>query len=432
MKSILHYIWKNKLIPKDFATTPDGEKIEVIQVGEASGTDSNLFCNARIKIGDRIWSGNVILHSKSSDWEPEIRKCGEASYRNVILHVTADNNVDTMRRHGECIPQLVLRLPDVLSDEYREAAEQRSLLPCHKHLSAMNGLKMHSYMSRLLSERIEEKSMYIERIHELCDKKWEQTLFKLMVRNFGFGLQGDTFEEWGKILDMQAMAKHRDNKLQIEAMFFGQAGLLDENTIPQYYRNDALNSDYYKNLLREYRFLSAKFNLRSINGTKWRFGNTTPHIRIARLAALYTDSRITLSNIASCNTNSEMQSLLQSGLQGYWYNHTQFGSTETEGTPPMRASQLDLIIINTIVPILYAYGKHRKDRELCDKAERILHTLRSEDNNIVRRWRQKGVTIECAADSQAIIQLQKAYCNKYNCIACHLAYTYIKEELKLL
>lgn len=430
MSKLIHYIWSNKLFPEEGLYTTKGEEIHVIYVGEKSCGKDNIFQNARIRINGQIWSGNVIIHDKSSDWEKEIQQFGEKAYSNIILHVIGSDNIETLRTHGESISQLCLRFPDKIAKEYDNIERLGETLPCNEAITSMSSLYMHSFMSRLMVERIEEKVRSIRILHEKCNKKWEETLFKLLIRNFGFGLQSNIFEEWAAILNMGALKKHKNNLLQIEAIFFGQAGLLEEETIPSYYRSAALNSKYYKELVREYKFLANKFNLSSIDGKSWNYGNSTPHLRIARLAILFHDEQISISSLASCNTITEIRILLKSRLHGYWHNHIQFGSTETTGNATQHNNQLDLIIINTVVPILYMYGKHRNDITLCEKAENHLHNLQGENNSIIRKWSGMGIKADCAADTQAIIQLQKAYCNKRLCCNCRFAYAYIKKELE--
>lgn len=429
MKTLTEYIWSNSLFPKSGLATTAGEELQIINAGENSHEKENIFRNARIRIGGHIWSGNVVIHDKSSDWEEEMRCDNKEIYENVILHVTGNDDIETMRRHGEYIPQLRLCYPKDIEVQYEKAYCGNCALPCESIFSSMSIIKQHVFMSRLMIERIEEKAERISKLYDNCNKKWEDTLFKLLARNFGFGIQSEIFEEWASVLNMTALGKHRDNLLQIEAIFFGQAGLLHEETIPEYYRKEAQNLDYYKALQREYKFLSNKFALKSINGKSWGGGFGTPHTRIARLATLYHKGNISLSAIKACDTTEELRKLLQAEPEGYWRNHQQFGSTITTGTAPQNNSKLDLLIINTVVPFLYLYGKRRNEISLCEKAENHLHNLHSENNGITRKWAQKGIAMSCAADSQAIIQLQKAYCNKKNCKNCHFAYTYIKEKV---
>lgn len=425
MSTIMHYIWRNRILSREQLHTTEGESIQVIEIGTNEPTDGNIFHNARLKIGTNEWSGNIILHHKSSDWEKEIHKNGADGYKNVILHITESDDIETMLPHGEYIPQLRISYSAHKAREYEAAAKGLEPLPCYKTMANMEKIHLHSNLSRLLIERIEDKSQRIEKLYNECGKRWEETFFKLLARSFGFGVQSTPFEQWAAVLDMQALGKHRDNLLQVEAIFFGQAGLLAEESIPAYYRKEALESSYYKELIREYKFLSQKFGLKSINAKMWN-GNSTPHLRIARLAALYNSAKATLSSIATCETQKELEEILQVTPQGYWWNHLQFGGTTTNGCGPLRTSQLHTIIINTIAPILYTYGKHRNNLVLCNKAEEILHNLGSEHNSIIRKWEEAGIIADCAADSQALLQLRKEYCNKMACCRCRFANAYLR------
>ena len=425
MQGFLNFIWKNGLLSRRGMKTTTGEPIEVEQPGNEE--KCGLFTNARIMIDGCCWSGNVVLHLNSSDWEKEITR-KKSQYENVILHVTLNDNVETLRRNGEAVHQLRLQCPIGIIEEYGKMLNSSFALPCGRIAASLSNIKLHSFLSQLTIERIEEKAERIAALHNLCNKRWDDTLFKLLARSFGFGIQGHLFEKWATLLDMQALAKHRDNIEQVEAIFFGQAGLLNEESIPTYYRSEALASEYYNTLVREYRFLKGKFNLQELDYKEW--GNhATPHIRIARLASLYHREKINIATAAACETIEELHEKLQVQPSWYWQHRTQFGSTVTIGTGDINKKQLDILIINAIIPILYCYGKHRKDIDICNKAEDYLHTIDSESNNITRRWTEQGVAIGCAADSQALIQLNNSYCNKHRCHNCQFAYSYFKNRV---
>ena len=210
---------------------------------------------------------------------------------------------------------------------------------------------------------------------------------------------------------------------------FGQAGLLNEESIPAYYRSEALASEYYTTLVREYKFLKSKFNLQEMGHAGWGYGNSSPHIRIARLAMLFHREKLGTTAIASCKSLEELRNILQSQPSSYWQHHTQFGSTTTSGTSDLGDKQLDVLIINTVIPMLYSYGKQRSDTSLCNKAEDFLYEIRAENNSVVRRWTQQGLCISSAADSQALIQLNNAYCKMHRCAECRFAQTYFKEKI---
>ncbi len=410
-KDILHYIWKYRMVTHDKLQTLSGKKIEIIAPGEELD-NNHIFSNAHIKIDGHERSGNIYIEPSERD-------------DNAALCIVSPDNIYPTD------PDTTLRVETSKSfeDEFRAISHGKQ--PCEETISATDTLHINSHLSRLLIERIEDKARRITATHTLSDKRWEETLFRTLARNFGFGIQGDAFEKWASILDLTALGKHRDNLLQIEAIFFGQAGLLESDSIPEYYRVEAERTPYYTELKKEYKFLSTKFNLQQADHTIWRSGgNTTPHTRIARLAAMYHKSTVSISSIAECDTIDELKRLLQTPLTGYWSNRSHFGGTTTIGKPEtISTKHLNLLIINTIVPILYSYGKHRKDNALCSKAEDHLHLLPPEDNGIIRSWGKMGIHANCAADSQALIQLKKEYCNKKLCLDCQFAYRHLKSIL---
>lgn len=425
MKGFLYYIWKNRLLPDSGLHTADGTKLEIISYGQPGERD-NIFENVKIRVGDKEQCGNVVLLQKSAADE-------RATNGKAILHIKAKENSDepVCSTHVTCdVPGLFLTLPHGLESEYSKAEQQQQCLQCENIIGCISKIEMSSFLSRLAVERIEEKANGIMHTFSLCNNFWDDTLFKTIARSFGFGIQSNVFEKWARNLDMNALGKHRDNLLQIEAIMFGQAGLLCEESIPHYYLKEAQGSTYYKEISREYRFLKNKFGLQEIDHKEWNCGNASPHVRIARLAALYSTRRIGISAIMACDTASEYCNIIDTTPTGYWHNHTCLGGTETTGNGGMKQRQLDVIIINAVVPTLYIYGKHRNNSAICSKAEDLLYHIKAEENSIVKKWKEKGVTVECAADSQAVIQLEKMYCRTCNCTKCRIAYHYIKDCLR--
>lgn len=402
MKSFINYLWKNGLVPREKLTSASGEQVEVIATGQESTTDT--FANTRLSIEGKEVCGTLKLHGAEGTIATE--KGEEHTF-----YINARPTQETLK-------------------EFQEVAAGRHTPPCEGVAAALSNIKLHDFLTRLLVERIEEKAARITQIYEACDKRWDDTLFKLLARSFGFGIQGRAFEEWALTLNLQALGKHRDSLEQIEAIMFGQAGLLNQESIPSYYQNDALNSEYYQLLVREYKFLKSKFNLQEMQHSSWGGGNASPHVRIARLAKLFHSERLGTTAIASHNTLQELRNTLQVQPGPYWQHHTQFGSTTTSGLGDLNNKQLDVLIINTVVPMLYSYGKHRHDSNLCNKAEDFLYEISAESNSIVRRWTQQGLCINSAADSQALIQLNNAYCKMHRCTECRFAHIYFSNKLR--
>lgn len=406
-------------MPDSGLHTADGTKLEIISYGQPGERD-NIFENVKIRVGDKEQCGNVVL-GRGINAEDE----------GIILHITTEECTENSRSSTHTsVPHLCIELPRGLEAEFARTEQQQQCLQCENIIGSISKIEMSSFLSRLAVERIEEKANGIMHTFSLCNNLWDDTLFKTIARSFGFGIQSNVFEKWARNLDMNALGKHRDNLLQIEAIMFGQAGLLCEESIPHYYLKEAQGSTYYKEISREYRFLKNKFDLQEIDHKEWNCGNASPHVRIARLASLYSTRRIGISAIMACDTASEYCNIIDTTPTGYWHNHTCLGGTETTGNGGMKQRQLDVIIINAVVPTLYIYGKHRNNSAICSKAEDLLYHIKAEENSIVKKWKEKGVTVECAADSQAIIQLEKMYCRTCNCTKCRIAYHYIKDCLK--
>ena len=414
-RAMLHYIWRHRLLTQMECKTTTGEMVEIFTTGDADLNDYS-FTNVCVKVGGVEFNGTLLVEPDATTPTSE----------DEVLCIASSGN-EFASNHARVI---YINNDKRWEDEF--TAVCKGQFPCTATIASTDALHTTGYLSRLLIERIEEKAARIAAIHLLGDKRWEETLFRLLVRNFGFGIQGDAFEKWAEVLNLTALNKHRDNLLQVEAVFFGQAGLLETDSIPEYYRVEAERTPYYCELKREYKFLAAKFGLQQVDHNIWRScGNSFPHTRIARLAKMFHNGTITLSAIAECDTIDDLKRLLQTPLAGYWNNHGHFGGTTMVGKPEtISTKHLHLFIINTIVPMLYSYGKHRRDNALCSKAEDFLYALPSEDNGIIRGWSKVGLNVTCAADSQALIQLKKEYCNKGRCIECMFAYRYLKSLRK--
>ena len=426
MSGIIFYIWQKKLLKSRKLYTTNGKELEIIDYGTLEN-GSNTVNNAKVRIGDRMYNGNIILHDRENRLEKNHSTVNDL-HSNAILHVTT-NNIHTATVEEGTANWLQIKCAKDLEEEYEAMERHGHRLPCTDEVSKLDNIVLHSLLSRLLVERIEEKARKIGSTLNACGMIWDDTLFRTIARSFGFGIQGNVFELWANRLDMQALGKHRDNIMQVEAIMFGQAGLLNPESIPHYYREAALKSSYFNGLLNEYMFLSKKFGLEPMDFRSWGTSNATPHLRIARLAAIYHNQKVSMSNISSCDTTMGLRKLLETSLNGYWQNHTCFGGTETCGNPPMKERHCDIVIINAIVPTLFIFGKRHSDTSLCNKAEDFLYLMKSEENSIIKRWREQGISVKCAADSQALLQLSKKYCSTCNCKNCHFAYHYIKRRL---
>ncbi|WP_321478879.1 DUF2851 family protein [uncultured Bacteroides sp.] len=422
MEQLLHYVWKHKIFPLKELKTTLGLTIEVLDSGLPNSNAGPDFFNAKLKIDGTLWAGNIEIHDASSHWYRHGHDKNKV-YDSVILHVTGKADCEVCRSDGELLPQLELDCPEYVRSHYEELCNADIRPSCYSILPYLSKLTVHSWLSALLSERFEQKTNLVQKRFQQVDMNWEDTFFITLARNFGFGLNGDAFETWAKQLSLGAVDKHRDDLFQIEAIFFGQAGLLDEK-----YEGDV----YYQKMQKEYLYLKHLFELPQIEASLWKFlrlrpGNF-PHVRIAQLAYLYYHNRGLLSQIIEVDSLDRVRELLSVRTSIYWEKHFLFAKESPTRVKSLGKASIDLLIINTVVPFLYAYGKHRNDDSLCILAGNYLENIKAENNYITRQWEAVGVSATSAADSQALVQLQREYCDKKECLRCRFGYEYIKHK----
>lgn len=433
MEQLLHYTWKHKLYPLKELTTSDGQRVEIVDPGLHNRNAGPDFFNAKIRIGSTMWVGNVEIHDKSSDWYQHGHD-KDSRYDNVVLHVAAELDTEVMKSNGEYVPQLQLSVPDDVLTHYDELQKTDEYPPCYKVIPHLSALIIHSWMAALQTERLEQKTEAIRKRAELCNGSWEDAYFVTLARNYGFGINGEVFEQWAYNIPLNAVAHHRDDLFQIEAIFMGQAGLLELDSIPEYYQKDALNDGYFAKLRNEYQYLAHKFSMKPIDFKLWRFlrlrPQNFPHIRISQLANLYYQQKAGLSQLIECETLDELKSVLKSQVTPYWETHYTFGSTSPKNEKHLSYGSINLLMINTAIPMLFAYGRHTSKEVLCDRAFDFLEQLKAENNHIIRMWQQVGLPVKTAGDSQALIQLKKEYCDKKECLRCRFGYEYLRRKEK--
>lgn len=429
MEQLLHYVWKHKMFPLQPLATTDGEAVEVIDPGLHNRNAGPDFFNAKLKIGGVMWVGNVEIHDRASDWFLHGHQ-NDARYNNVVLHVCGVADAVATTQDGRRLRQLVLGVPPDVERNYRELLSVDSYPPCYRAIPHLQKLTVHSWMSALQTERLEQKTEAIARRVKLCDGSWEGAYFVTLARNYGFGINGDAFEQWALNVPLHDVAHHRDDVFQIEAFFMGQAGLLDIGTVPERYRDKALGEGYFTRLRNEYLYLAHKFSLHPIDAGLWRFlrlrPQNFPHIRIAQLANLYYQRKAGLSQLVEAASVKDIEALLRVSVTPYWETHYAFGATSRRSAKHLSAASLNLLLINTVVPVLFAYGRYKLDDRLCDRAFDILEELRAENNYIVRMWQKVGLPVDNAGDSQALVQLKKEYCDRKDCLRCRFGYEYLK------
>lgn len=396
MEKLLHYAWKHKILPLRELKTTEGQDVEIIDPGMSNMNAGPDFFNAKVKIGGVMWAGNVEIHLRSSDWFRHGHQ-DDAAYDNVILHVASvvDSEVTTLS--GKHIPQLQMPIPEKLQTDYQQLLTTMDYPRCHRLIPEFDILKVHAWMDALLNERLHERaSLVLERLQRV-NNDWEHAFLITLARNFGFSLNGDAFERWAQIMPFYAAAKHRNNLPQVEAIFLGVAGLLEKVDNEE--------------LTREYSFLKHKFSItEELQPADWRYLRTRPqnfpHTRLQQLALLFQSEKATLSRILEAKTIRDLHQCFD--IKG------------------LSASAKNLLVINTVVPVLCAYGASHGEEEYEERAIEFLESLKAEENYILRQWRDCGLKVGTAADSQALIQLKRQYCDRMDCLRCRFGYEYLK------
>lgn len=426
MEKLLHYVWQHKLYAATPLVADSGEAVEILDPGLHNHDAGPDFFNAKVRIGGVLWVGNVELHRHSSDWFRH-RHHEDEAYDNVVLHVVSHIDKCISTSAGREVPQVEIAVPDHIHNSYAELLAEEAYPPCYRVIPHIAPPAVRGWMSALTVERLEEKTCRIETLLRQAGGDWEQAAFATLARNFGFGVNSETFERWALSLPLSAAGKHRDNEFQLEALFLGQAGLLaDEAVSPE--RRD----DYFCRLQSEYSFLAHKFGLTPLPAKSWRFlrmrPQNFPHVRLSQLVRLYHRGAVNLSAIIGAADTAALRALLTTEATDYWQSHYCFGEESTHSRKMLQASSIDLLLINTVAPLVFAYGRNRYDDSLCERAFALLEETKAERNYITRSWEKAGLQVQSAADSQALIQLRKHYCDRRDCLRCRFGAEYLRSR----
>ncbi len=423
METLLHYVWKHRLYEYDPLETIDGLKIEVIDPGLHNTHAGPDFFNAKVKIDGRLWAGNIEIHTRSSDWFLHGHEKNPV-YNSVILHVVEWVDVQEIPdENGRNIPQLVLKIPEQIKQNYAYLLSREKSIPCKDQIHRIPDIYFSDWKNALLLERLERKTNGILKLLKDSSGSWNDVFYMTMARNFGFGINNDVFERLAKSLPLQYVLKHKNSDFQVEALFFGQAGLLKE---------DIHEDSYFSFLQKEYDFLQRKYNLQPIEGHLFKSlrirPNNFPHVKIAQLAAFTRSIETLFSKMLEAQTIPDVQKLFVSDLPVYWRTHYQFGKQSVNRRKTLGLSAVHILIINTVVPMLVAYGKQKDQQFFVERAIQWLESIPPENNYITNLFKNTGIKLQDAGDSQAIIQLKNEYCDQKKCIFCRIGHKLLSKE----
>lgn len=423
MELLYQYLWKYGLFGRRLPLRSGGE-VRVVNPGILNLDAGPDFFNARLNFGDGIWAGNVEIHVKASDWYRHGHD-NDPAYDNVLLHVVGVHDREVNRKNGTQIPTVEVRIPQEVCLTYAQLCNDRQGVRCRERLANIPEIEKIAWVETLAVERVQQKAGRVADLVRESGGDWAKAAFVTLARGLGFGLNAEPMEQLARTIDGNYMGRHSDNLMQLEAILFGQAGMLDPSI---------LSSDpYYRLLCREYGFLSRKYGLRPVHREVWKYSRTRPmnfpHRRIAMLARAFYGGWHLMDKLVDTRGDIEsIEALFGWELEGYWRTHSNFGAKEETGLPTvMGKGSRNLLIINVAVPLLYAYAAMRGEGELAEKTMSLLEELPAEKNGIMSQWRECGLKAGDALRSQALLHLRREYCDRNRCRDCRYAYALIRE-----
>lgn len=420
-EALLQFIWQHSLYNHAGLQTVSGEPVTVIYSGRINRDAGPDFLEAKVKVGQTILVGNVELHSRSSDWLRHGHQ-NDTAYQNLIMHAVYENDVQEVAANT---PTIVLKghIPEKVMETYAGLIKTTNKLPCAGQHTSVKEITKESWLSRLLAERWEQKLSDWNVLLENSAEDWRNLLYWRMAANFGFKTNAAPFLMLAQSLPLNIPTRHKDNLLQLEALFFGQAGMLNGDFI----------DDYPRELQREYDYLKKKYKLKQIPDGLWKFLRMRPvnfpSIRVAQFAALVHKSLHLFSQIIETHSVKEISPLLEVKASSYWDTHFRFDVVQEQKAPKtLGKSSIENIIVNTIAPIQFLYAARQDTAILQERALLLLENVPAEENAITRLWEENSWSAANAAQSQALLQLYNNYCSKKRCLECTIGLNIIRMQ----
>jgi len=422
-EDFLQYVWKFRLFDRAGLQTTAGEDVEVVSPGLQNIDSGPDFQHAKIRIGSTLWAGNAEVHLSSSEWKKHGHITDDA-YDNVILHIVYRDDEPVYRKDGTLIPTIILndRIPGELFQKYHNLINgEKQIIPCEATIGKIDGLLVRNWLTRVLIERLQNRSIDLTRALATNKGDWEETFYQYLAANFGFKTNAVPFELLAKSLPQNILAKHKNNPQQIEALIFGQAGFL----------TDDLKDEYPVALRTEYQFLQKKYGLKPIEKHLWKFSKLRPlnfpTIRLAQFAALVYQSNHLFSKVLDIKNYDDYGKLFTDiKVNSYWDDHYQFDKPSKPIAKNLGQSSINVLLLNTIVLYLFSYGNQHQLERYINRALKLLEFLPVEQNRIIDDFVTMGVKVGTAYESQALLELKNSYCSYKKCLQCGIGNKILK------
>ncbi len=424
MEELMQYVWRYRLWPTGDMRTVDGERIEVLDPGTLNRDAGPDFFNAKLSIGGQMWIGNVEMHVRASDWHRHGHDRDRA-YDTVVLHVVERDDAPVHRPDGRKIPQMVMTCARDFAQRYQALVHNPLLeLPCSRDLQSLSPLYVNDWLQALAFERLLVKSDRVLGMLQRYDGNWAEAMYVTLARALGFGVNAEPFELLAASTPLKYMLRNSDSAEAVEAMLFGQAGLL----------GGAPDNEYVSRLRTEYAFYATKYGLKPSPNIYWKMARMRPpnfpYRRIAALASMICRSFNLSSQLLAVENEAQARDLFEINLQGFWTNHYTFSSTESMPSRAFSHSSVTVLLINVVVPVLYAYGVATGELHKQEQAVELLQSLKPESNSVVAVYERAGIKADSAFTTQALIQLRREYCEQRKCLFCRIGHKLLSARVK--
>lgn len=420
-EDFLHYLWQYKKFNFSDLQTMQGDSLSVIHSGHYLQNSGPDFFNAQIIVANQKWAGNVEIHLKSSDWYLHHHE-KDANYDNVILHVVWEHDTPVFRKNNSEIPVLELRnyVAKESLQKYQSLISAKSWIYCENQIKSTDSFVLENWQERLFFERLERKSIPVNQLLIETENDWEAVLFCMLAKNFGLNTNGESFYKMAQSIPFSIIRKESFEVENLESLFFGMIDLLPIEA-EDLYGKDLKNRFGY--ILQKYQLQKAI--IQPVEFFKHRPDNF-PTIRLVLLAMLYHKRQNLFSQIISITKKEDFYRLFELSVSDYWLTHYQFDKESPKKKKQFSKSFIDLLIINTIVPIQFAYAKSQ-GKEISEAILTLVSQIASEKNIIIEKFFNFGIKAKNAFETQSLLQLKNEYCNHGKCLQCAVGIQLLKE-----
>lgn len=422
-EDFLHYLWKYKMYDLVRLETVNNKKIQVLQSGTSNKNSGPDFFNGLLMVGNQKWAGNIEIHMKSSDWYVHNHEL-DASYDSVILHVVWEFDIPVFYPNQTEIPTVELRnfvSPKLIDFYFSLFSSSKKWILCQETIGETSPFILKSWLNRLYFERLEEKSVRVFYLLKASNNDWEAVLFQMLAKSFGMKLNGDVFLDLARSFDFSVFRKCQSKPGLLEILLLGQAGFYD----------GALEDEVYCSKKEEYTYIKKKYSLVGIDKKQFLFfrmrPNNFPTIKISQLAQLYQSNTQLFSELINIKTIQDYYRLFSVKTSVYWETHFVYGKESKIKRKQISKGFIDLLLLNVIIPLKYSYRKFQ-NITMFEDLETLVNQIKPENNSVINKYKDLGVRISSAIESQALLQMRTEYCTKKRCLECSIGLQLLRQK----